>query len=185
MDTFLLRVFQRQIATQCFAAMTAAQQAQVSMGNSQDMFWAQIQACLTAVANISKALYGQGGKYEKEREPLRASLGITEPNSLRATTMRNHLDHFDERLDEWYATSVQHNYLDYMIGPPNMVAGVADIDMFRVFDPTTGDIVFWGKQYPLRAIMDEVAQLYPIAQAEADKPHWDPPAPPSTSGSGQ
>jgi hypothetical protein len=85
---------------------------------------------------------------------------------------------FDERLDDWYATSANHNYLDHMIGPPNMVGGFADTDMFRVFDPTTAELVFWGKRYPLKTIMDEVGRLHPIAHAEGSKPHWDPVVPP-------
>src|SRR3954462_2619007 len=36
--------------------------------------WAPMQAFLTAVANISKALWGQGGKHADARAELRASL---------------------------------------------------------------------------------------------------------------
>ena len=153
-------------------------QGAVNSGN-QDVFWASIQSCLTAVANISKALWGQGDKLAAQRKPLRDSLGVAEDNPLRPTAMRNNFEHFDERLDDWYATSTNHNLLDYMIGPPSMVAGMADTDMFRVFDPTTAELVFWGKRYPLKTIMEEVQRLRPIALAESDKPHYDPTGPPS------
>ena len=49
--------------------------------------------------------------------------------------------------------------------------------MFRVFDPTTAEVVFWGERYPLKTIMDEVTRLYPLARAQggmrltADGPH--------------
>lgn len=183
MDTFLLRVFQQQVANQCFAALMAAQMAQAAVNNAnQDVFWASIQNCLTAVANLSKAFWGPEGKYARQRRQLRRSLGVTNASPLRPTSMRNNFEHFDERLDEWYATSTNRNHLDYMIGPPNMVVGVAETDMFRVFDTTTSEVVFWGKRYPLKTIIQEIQRLYPIAQAEAAKPHWDPP---STSGGGQ
>jgi|SRR5690348_9700266 len=178
METFLLRVFQRQVAKQCFAALMAAQVAQAALnqgGAEQDAFWASVQNCLTAVANISKALWGQGGKYSKERKPLRDSLGVPNASPLKLTSMRNNFEHFDERLDKWYATSTSRNHLDYMIGSPNVVKGMADIDMFRVFDNTTGDVVFWGKRYPLKLIVAEVQRLKAIAEAEAAKPHWDSP----------
>ena len=183
MDTFLLRVFQRQVANQCFAALMAAEMAQDALNkNNQDIFWASVQNCLTAVANISKACWGQKGKYAKERELLRVSLGVDDNSPIKATSMRNNFEHFDERLDYWYATSPNRNHVDYMIAPPGMVQGVADTDMFRVFDPDTADVVFWGKTYPLKSIIDEVRRLHPVAVAESSKPHWDPP---STSGSGQ
>ena len=139
LDTFLLRMFQRR----CFAALLAAEVAQTAVNSgNQDVFWACIQNCLTAVANISKALWGQGGKFAKQRRSLRDSLGLAENSPLKPTAMRNNSDHFDERLDEWYATSTNRNHLDYMIGPPRMISGMADTDMFRVFDPTTAELFF-------------------------------------------
>jgi len=64
--------------------------------------------------------------------------------------MRNSFEHFDERLDDWYATSTGRNHLDYMIGAPSMISGMADTDMFRVFDPSTAELVFWGKRTATR-----------------------------------
>ena len=182
MDTFLLRVFQQQVANQCFAALMAAETAQEALNKNSDVFWASVQNCLTAVANISKACWGQGGKYAKEREPLRLSLGIDDNSPIKATSMRNNFEHIDERLDNWYATSPNRNHMDFMIGPPSMVQGLADIDMFRVFDPTNAEVVFWGTVYPLKPIIDEIQRLHPVAVAESSKPHWDPP---NTPGSGQ
>jgi hypothetical protein len=179
MDTHLLRIFQRQVENQCFGALMAAETAQGALNPlNQDVFWSSIQNCLTAVANISKALWGQTGKYSAERKPLRDSLDVGDDSPLKPTSMRNNFEHFDERLDDWYATSANHNYLDHMIGPPNIVGGFADTDMFRVFDPTTAELVFWGKRYPLKTIMDEVGRLHPIAHTEGSKPHWDPVGPP-------
>ena len=178
MDTFLLRLFQRQVANQCFGTLLAAEAAQQALNErKQDAFWAHVQSCLTGAANISKALWGQGDKFAAERKPLRDSLSVGDDNPLKPTAMRNNFEHFDERLDDWYAKSANHNYLDYMIGPPNAVAGLAEGDMFRVFDDTTGDVVFWGKRYSLPAIVREVRRLYPVARAEADKPHWNQPTP--------
>ena len=94
-------MFQRQVATQCFAALMAAETAQSALNPvNQDVFWASIQNCLTAVANISKAMWGQGGKYSKERKPLRDSLGVGNNSPLKRTSMRNNFEHFDERLEK-------------------------------------------------------------------------------------
>jgi len=186
-DTFLLRLWQRQIAAQCFAAMLASETAINALSPPaassipaadpptripphQDVFWASVQNCLTAVANISKACWGEEGKYRKERKPLRSSLGIKKDSPLRPLSRRNSFEHFDERIDEWFATSANRIHVDRIIGPANIIGGVSAIDMFRVFDPTTAEVVFWGERYPLKRIMDEVTRLYPLARSLGDKP---------------
>jgi hypothetical protein len=78
--------------------------------------WSSAQALLTAVANISKALWGQGGKLGPQRKPLRDSRGVADTSSLRPTSMRNNFDHFDDRLDTWWHASAGHNYVDLSIG---------------------------------------------------------------------
>jgi hypothetical protein len=200
-DPFLLRLFQRQIAAQCFAAILASETAINALSPAapsngaerasaaaspatattattptrripphQDVFWASVQSCLTAVANISKACWGEDGKYRKERKPLRKSLGIKKDSPLRPLSMLNNFEHFDEQIDKWFATSTNRIHVDRIIGPANVIGGVAPIDMFRVFDPTTAEVVFWGEPYPLKTIMDEVTRLYPLARAQGDKP---------------
>jgi hypothetical protein len=136
----------------------------------QDVFWASVQNCLTAVANISKACWGEEGEYRKERKPLRKSLGIKKDNPLKPLSMRNNFEHFDEQIDEWFSTSKNRIHVDRIIGPANIIGGVSTRDMFRVFDPTTADVVFWGERYPLKSIMDEVTRLYPLARSLGDKP---------------
>jgi hypothetical protein len=65
-------------------------------------FWYSIQAFLGAVANISKTLWGVAGPAdEARREALRSHLSISGSSPLEARTMRNHVEHFDERLDAW------------------------------------------------------------------------------------
>jgi hypothetical protein len=197
-DTFLLRLFQRQVAMQCFAAMLASETALNALTPPapssppsptgptgptgpavapisrvpphQDVFWASVQNCLTAVAQISRACWGEEGKYRKERKPLRQSLGIKKDSPLKPLSGRNEFEHFDERIDEWFATSTDRIHVDRIIGPANIIGGVSTLDMFRVFDPTTAEVVLWGERFPLKTIMDEVTRLYPLAKALGDKP---------------
>lgn len=135
----------------------------------QDVFWASVQNCLTAVANISRTFWGEDGTHRKERKPLRKSLGIKKDSPLKALSMRNNFEHFDEQIDEWFAASENGIHVDRIIGPASLIGGVSLVDMFRVFDPTTAEVVFWGERYPLKTIMDEVTRLYPLARAQGDK----------------
>lgn len=174
MDLMLLRLHQRQIAHQCRAALLALEIGQQGLeANDQDVFWASVQNFLTAAANISKTLWGAGGRLVDSRGPVRKSLGVTDDSPLASTDLRNHLEHFDERLDRWHERSERHNYADFVIGPKeSTIGGLEETDMFRQFDPATGHVIFWGEHHAIGPIRDAITDLLPVAIAEASKPHW-------------
>jgi hypothetical protein len=177
MDTLLLRVHQRQIVHQCRSALLAADMAHGAVaGGNQDAFWSSIQNFLTATANIAKALWGAGGSRAAAREPLRLSLGVADDSALASTRLRNHFEHYDERLDQWFERSAGRNYVDFVIGPENVIAGADATDIFRWFDPDVGDVIFWGERYSIAALVRAVRQLLPIAEREAKQPHWATPS---------
>lgn len=178
----LLRLFQMQVVLQCEAVLAAADAIKPPFGHQT---WYSIQSLLTATANLSKLFWGQGGTKARERRPLRDSLQVSAKSALRPTTFRNHFDHFDDRLMTWQAESRSHNYADLNFGDiPNQIRGLKPIEIFRAFDPATGDLIFWGDRYSLPVIVQEVQGLLQRARIEANKPHWDPPSS-STEGSSQ
>ena len=102
MDLMLLRTFQRQIQLQCQAIMLAAHDLNGAMTTGDTIHaWIAIQNLLTAAANISKALWGKGGRLKEERASLRESIQVDNASPLRLVVMRNHFEHYDEKLDEW------------------------------------------------------------------------------------
>lgn len=177
MDIFLLRTFQQQVELQCKFMLTAAQELNKALAghNAEHIFYA-LQNLLNASANISKALWGPKGNRNlaRQRKPLRDSIGIRDDSPLREVTMRNNFEHFDERLDKWWAKSKRHNKADLAVGPPNMFQGFEDIDRFRMFDPVTTNMTFWSQEFNIQAIINEVTRVFPTLQREASKPHWDP-----------
>jgi len=174
MDLLLLRAHQIQIKHQCHAALNASEQANAALrARDQELFWASIQNFLTAMANISKACWGQRGRLSAERADLRNSLSIADDSPLASTDLRNHLEHYDERLDRWYRESVRRNYVDFVIGPrARTLAGIDERDIFRFFDPETNEVIFWGEHYALQPLVDEIVRLLPIVTVESSKPHW-------------
>ena len=175
MDLMLLRLFQQQTLEQCGYILIAANQLdqRISNGSYDDVFWRELQNFVVSTANVSKLLWGQGGKLAKKREALRDSIKVEESSPLRPpNTMRNHFEHIDERLDKWWAESDSQNHADRSIGPPGMIAGLKDIELFRGYDPSTGIARFWGDTYDLKEIVEEVSRIYPLLQTEAAKPHW-------------
>jgi hypothetical protein len=169
----LLRMFQRQVLLQCGFILRAAGEVNQSLNgtDSKHTFYA-LQNLLNAAANVSKALWGQGGKLSEQRKPLRDSIGVTDESPLRNVTMRNNFEHFDDRLDRWWKDSKRHNHVSMVIGERDAVAGFEEIDTFRWFNPVTTDMYFWGDSFNIQAIVDEVQNLFPKLEEEANKPHW-------------
>jgi hypothetical protein len=178
MDLMLLRLFQRQVALQCKFLLSSAAQANKALEdrNVEGVFFA-LQNLLNAGANVSKALWGGGGKLAAQRKPLRDSIGITDTSPLREVAIRNNFEHFDERLDRWWNESKKHNHSDMNIASKGMISGIDEIDRFRIFDPQTKDLTFWGQEFNLQALVTEAQAILPKLEAEANKPHWDPAAP--------
>lgn len=134
--------------------------------NDQDFFFASVHSAVNASANIAKALWGSGGEHAAERADLRESLGITADSPLSDVSLRNHLEHFDERLDRWYRSSERHHYVDFVVGPAHQtIVGTPDSDIFRFYDPDTTELVFWGEHYSLSALVQALERLEPIVGA--------------------
>lgn len=191
MDIYLLRVYQTQVLFCCKALVLAYQDIATGLeeGGNPDRVWYGVTNFIIGAGNLSKTLWGVGSKKERarrytERQPLRDSLSVTDDSPLRDIKIRNDYEHLDERLEQWWNESEHHNMSDLNIGPKTAIAASPGVfgekDMLRWLDPTTGDVNFWGNELNLLAVMSEVQRIFPIVQAEAQKPHWNT----ETSGGG-
>ena len=173
MDLMLLRIFQRQVADQCRFALGGVHLINAALGEqNKDVLWVGCQQFLVGAANVSKALWGQRSKFETQRAPLRDSLSVSAESPLKNMTFRNHFEHYDERIDRWWAESVSHNILDQMIGSPSAVQGFESQESFRIYDPGSHTIYFWGEDFAVEPIARELDRVYPLAKSESEKPHW-------------
>jgi hypothetical protein len=68
---------------------------------------------------------------------------------IRNRTLRDHLEHFDERIDHWMQTSENKNYIQDYIGPKGGIAGFDESDMMRQYDLVSGEFTFRGETYSL------------------------------------
>lgn len=69
--------------------------------------------------------------------------------------MRDHLEHFDERLDEWALKNGNTNYVQDFIGPVGaMDWGIMDPkDAMRWYDPYRNVMRFRGEEYEIQPIV--------------------------------
>jgi len=176
MEIRLLRMFQQQVLLQCQFVLVANHEINASLivGDTTRTFYA-IQNLLVAAANISKSLWGQKEKFADERKPLRESIGVSDDSPLRRILIRDDFEHFDERLARWWKQSPDHNSFDLAIGPMRTaIAGISDQDMFRMFNPQTGDVMFWGTDFNLKLVINEIIRILPKLKEESRKPLWEP-----------
>jgi hypothetical protein len=162
MEPLLLQAFQTQLDLQFEFVLRAAVDLNAALvnGDPRATFYA-IQNLLNAAANASKVLWGSGGKLAAVRLPLRESIGVTDESPLHIPSMRNNFEHLDERIDVWWAKTKTRGNIDLNIMPRGMIhRAVADpLDEFRNFDPITTDLTFWGQEFNLRALVEEVNRL--------------------------
>ncbi len=102
-------------------------------------------------------------------EALRDAFALVDDSPLRARTLRDHLEHFDERMDHWRTTSVRQNMVNDMIGPLNAIQGIEPSDMFRCFDPGSKSFIFRGETFDLQSLATEVGRVHTLAQQLCDR----------------
>lgn len=150
-----------------------------------------VHSILTHTSNISKLLWPPGPRRRRGESPpdyqarrsatiarghaLRSALGIPdEGHLLKDRQLRDHLEHFDERLDDWAATKAQGGYI-YMqdtIGPIEALrrmGGTAQSESMRGFDPDSLHMHFRGEAYDLQALIDAVEQVMEAATAAQEE----------------
>lgn len=66
---------------------------------------------------------------------------------LKNRELRDHLEHFDERLDEWRFTSKNRIIVSNYFGPEGGICVPDNSDIMRGYDPANGDFTFRGEKY--------------------------------------
>lgn len=134
-----------------------------------------LHSLLTHSSNISRLFWPPGGKgpdAEKRLERgrvLRSKVGLPdEDHPLHKRTLRDHLEHFDERIDHWRATSVRKNYAQDLVGPKGMIQGLDESDMMRWYDPARKTFLFRGDEFNIQELVSAVDALHPLLKPAAE-----------------
>jgi hypothetical protein len=89
---------------------------------SQDTFdnlevWCSVQSILVSAANVSKILWPTTKKLQKRGDRLREILKVEESNPLSNREFRNHFEHYDSRIEEWFDSCSGGVYVDLAMNP--------------------------------------------------------------------
>lgn len=194
MDSFLQRVYISEIKSQARFALNAVGALNQALQNTREFdgdwdrhnffhaeVFRQTHSFLTHASNVSRLFWpppprkkkGEGPDVFAERlaytadrgTSLIALFGLDDSSPLKSRVLRDHLEHYDERLDHWSNTSQRRNIASDTIGPPSAIVGLDPSDTMRWFDPTNNAFRFRGEEYALQPLATAVDQLLPKADA--------------------
>lgn len=174
MDPLLRRLFLLEIAQQCRLILRAERdlgEALASldprdMESTSTAVWLAIQGILVSAANISKILWGSGGKLAAERKELRGLLGVTDSSWLRSTDLQDDFEHFDERLETWF-----HERGGGEGFPGRSIGEAPDrATQYGIFEPNPRVVTFVGHSTPIPRLVAEVRTILPLAWEAAQYP---------------
>jgi hypothetical protein len=94
---------------------------------------------------------------------IRKELGLETNTIITDHTLRDHLEHFDERLEVWLVSSQNRNFADMNIMSDNGIVGLDPGDYQRNLNPDTLHFSFQGEDFDLRAIALELKEIHNAA----------------------
>jgi len=109
MDEFLIGLYLRQLVEECRGGIEAAGLLnQAVRGGDIALSFQCADSIVYHAAAVSRFLWSPGSRDKALRRRsesrgaiLRSSLAIPADHPIKSRTLRDHLEHFDERLDEW------------------------------------------------------------------------------------
>jgi hypothetical protein len=140
--------------------------AQMQAGLPGDLndFWFGLHSTISGLGNISKIFF-PSRKQNPRCAHMRKLYGVGDQSLLGSRKVRNGLEHFDERVDTWAATSKRHNFMDRSVFTAGMVVDLDASDFARNYDPATSVITVFGDSINLGTLIAETQAIVGRVQA--------------------
>jgi hypothetical protein len=154
MNGLAVMSFVSEITLQVKIAQRAAERLQAANDNFDHIeIWGAIQSILGATANVSKILWPN--KQKERGEELRKMLGVSKNNLHDALLFRNHFDHYDDRLEQWFKVQEQGVFIDRVMNP-----SLQSFDFcHRGYNSTDNTLVFRNEILDLNLVLQELETL--------------------------
>jgi len=181
MDDFLKRIYLQQVKQECefcLAAIARMNEILKSEGESQNDFFREALDLVHHAAAVSRIFWPPGCRDKKKKvraqqrgQALRDQLEIRSNHPIQKRTLRDHFEHFDERLDDWAENSRNKNMINRLLGPRNAVGGdaIGDSDIIHHYDPATKIYAFRGEAFDIQELVDGIGDIYQKSCAFLDR----------------
>lgn len=185
LDPLHERVYLWEVEAQCSHASAAIRQVDATMDQLRSVMRGEVamdsesrrallkevfrnlHSFLTHASNASRLLFPVKSGDRNRGAYLRERLDIPQGSPLQSRALRDHLEHFDERLDAWRSKS--RSFISDNIGPrQGSMAGIDLNGALRWYDPTTRTFWFLEESFDIDALAKCVASLQVKARALSD-----------------
>lgn len=163
-------LYLRELVFQADAALGAAVRANACLREHRSFeLFREFQVLLSCAAAMSRILwppriFGDKAKDARAKErgkELRSALALEAGHGLEDRELRNHLEHFDERLDDWVQASQYHNVVDQVVAPVGAFGGNLGVgDILRQFDPSRNVFIFRGEEFDLQRLVTAIEDVH-------------------------
>lgn len=130
---------------------------------SQKIAWMYVMTFLALSANVSKLLFPAPRKDHKSTinrgKTLRKLLDVNDDSLLENRDLRDHFEHFDERLDIYFQSTRKHTYIDMNIGDLSEFKGLDRKEVLRHLDDKNQVVIFLGEEYDIKALKQELISI--------------------------
>jgi len=150
-------VFISEIVKQAKIAKRAAERLHATIDHFDEIeVWSSIQSILVAAGNISKILWPSRKASAIRGRKLRALLSVDNGNLLSDRKLRNHFEHYDERIEDWFEKSQSAVYMDSKIDPleSNWIT-----NYHRTYNPLTQLLTFRGESLDLGRLLFALEEI--------------------------
>lgn len=120
--------------------------------------WCSIQSILVAAGNVSKILW-PSQKYKMRGKMLRTLLSVDDSNPLSDRNFRNHFEHYDERIEDWFKKNLSAVYTDSIIDPLESMRMFKSAKHHRAYDPLTKMLKFRGESLNFADLLSALEEI--------------------------
>ena len=150
-------VFIGEIVLQSKIAQRAAERLQATHNNFDKVeVWCSIQSILVAAGNVSKILWPDQ-KHKIRGERLRQILKVGKSNLLSDRRFRNHFEHYDERIEDWFNNQSSAVYNDLAMNPS--LRGTTASRDHRGYNSFNNTLIFRGESLDLGEVLKALEEM--------------------------
>jgi hypothetical protein len=133
-------------------------------------FFRALYEFLSFAANVSRVFWDVGIGKERQLGSIRTAVlreivGLTDEHPLSKRDWRNHIAHYESRIDNWLLNSQRMNIARRIIGPIGQtVSGLDEHEIFEQYDPANHTFYFRGTRYSVNEIHNDLNEIAALVQ---------------------